>query len=71
MTTISISLDDSQKQLIDRISKENGISRSEVVQTLLRQAAWERSWEDMTRQLRRKFDQLDLETLDSIERFAG
>ena len=71
MTTISISLDNNQKQLIDRISKEDGVSRSEVIQNLLRQASWERTWDDIARQLRVKLDKLNLETVDDIESFLG
>ncbi len=71
MATISISLDNNQKQLIDRISQEDGVSRSEVIQNLLKQASWERTWVDMARQLRAKLDQLNLETVDDIESFLG
>ncbi len=71
MATISVSLNDQQKKLIDLISKEEGVTRSEVVQRLLRQASWERTWEDMASQLRRKFDGLDLNSVDDIEKYLG
>jgi metal-responsive CopG/Arc/MetJ family transcriptional regulator len=71
MTTLSISLDEKLKQEIERFSKEDGVSKSVIIRRLLKQAAWERAWQDMSTQLRTKFDQLNLNTVDEIEKYLG
>ena len=71
MTTISISLDEELKNEIDRFSKEDGVSKSVLVRRLLKQAAWERTWKNMSAQLRARFDELNLNTVDDIEDYLG
>lgn len=71
MTTLSISLDEKLKKEIERFSKEDGVSKSVVVRRLLKQAAWERTWKDMSAQIRKKLDQLNLNTVDDIENYLG
>lgn len=71
MTTLSISLDERLKKEIERFSKEDGVSRSVVVRRLLQQAAWERTWKDMSAQVRKKLDKLNLNTIDEIEDYLG
>ena len=71
MTTISISLDEELKKEIDRFSKEDGVSKSVLVRRLLKQAAWERTWKNMSAQLRARFDELNLNTVDDIEDYLG
>ena len=67
MTTLSISLDDKLKKVIDQFSKEDGVSRSVVIRRLLNQASWERTWKDMSTQVREKLDNLNLNSVDEIE----
>ena len=71
MTTLSISLDEKLKKEIDRFSKEDGVSKSVVVRRLLEQATWERTWKDMSTQIRKKLDRLNLSSVDDIEKFLG
>ena len=71
MTTLSISLDEKLKKEIDRFSKEDGVSKSVIVRRLLEQAAWERTWKDMSAQIRKKLDKLNLSSVDDIEKFLG
>lgn len=71
MTTLSISLDEKLKEEIEKFSKEDGVSKSVVVRRLLKQAAWERTWKDMTTQIRTKLDNLNLNTIDEIEQYLG
>ncbi|MES2971191.1 MAG: ribbon-helix-helix protein, CopG family [Patescibacteria group bacterium] len=71
MTTLSVSLDEELKKEIERFSKEDGVSKSVVVRRLLKQAAWERTWKDMSSQLRKKFDELNFTTVDDIEKYLG
>lgn len=71
MTTLSISLDQKLKEEIERFSKEDGVSKSVIVRRLLKQAAWERTWKDMSKQIRIKLDDLNLYTIDEIENFLG
>ncbi len=71
MTTLSISLDEELKKEIERFSKEDGVSKSVVVRRLLEQAAWERTWKDMSAQLRKKLDSLNLTSVDDIEKYLG
>jgi metal-responsive CopG/Arc/MetJ family transcriptional regulator len=71
VATLSISLDEKLKKEIERFSKEDGVSRSVVVRRLLEQAAWERTWKDMSAQIRKKLDKLNLSTVDEIEKFLG
>ncbi|HUY53265.1 MAG TPA: ribbon-helix-helix protein, CopG family [Candidatus Dormibacteraeota bacterium] len=71
MTTLSISLDQKLKEEIDRFSKEDGVSKSVVIRKLLKQATWERTWKDMSKQIRTKLDELNLNTIDEIENFLG
>lgn len=71
MTTLSISLDAKLKKEIERFSKEDGVSKSVVIRKLLEQAAWERTWKDMSAQIRRKLDQLNLTDVDEIEKYLG
>ncbi len=71
MTTLSISLDDKLKKVIDQFSKEDGVSRSVVVRRLLNQATWERTWKDMSTQIREKLDELNLNNIDEIENYLG
>jgi metal-responsive CopG/Arc/MetJ family transcriptional regulator len=71
MTTLSISLDDKLKHEIEQFSKEDGVSKSVVVRQLLKQAAWERTWADMSSQIRKKLDKLNLTNADDIEKFLG
>ena len=67
MTTLSISLDDKLKKVIDQFSTEDGVSRSVVIRRLLNQASWERTWKDMSTQVREKLDNLNLNSVDEIE----
>jgi metal-responsive CopG/Arc/MetJ family transcriptional regulator len=69
MTTLSISLDEKLKEEIDRFSKEDGVSKSVIVRRLLKQAAWERTWKDMSAQIRSKLDDLGLASIDDIEQY--
>jgi|GEM_PF-3568420 len=71
MTTLSISLDQKLKEEIERFSKEDGVSKSVIVRKLLKQATWERTWKDMSKQIRTKLDEFDLNTVDEIEKFLG
>ena len=71
MATLSISLDDKLKDEIARFSKEDGVSKSVVVRRLLEQAAWERTWKDMSAQVRKKLDDLNLNTPEDIEKYLG
>ncbi len=71
MTTLSISLDEKLKKEIERFSKEDGVSKSVVVRRLLEQAAWERTWKDMSAQVRKKLDALNLTSIDDIEKYLG
>ncbi|MCL5113358.1 MAG: ribbon-helix-helix protein, CopG family [Patescibacteria group bacterium] len=71
MTTLSISLDEKLKKEIDRFSKEDGVSKSVVVRRLLEQATWERTWKEMSIQIRKKLDKLNLSSVDEIEKFLG
>ncbi|HUD07431.1 MAG TPA: ribbon-helix-helix protein, CopG family [Candidatus Saccharimonadales bacterium] len=71
MTTLSISLDEKLKQEIERFSQEDGVSKSVIIRRLLKQAAWERTWKDMSAQLRAKFDELNLNSVDEIEEYLG
>lgn len=71
MTTLSISLDEKLKKEIERFSKEDGVSRSVVIRRLLKQAAWERTWKDMSEQVRSKLDGLDITNIDEIEKYLG
>jgi metal-responsive CopG/Arc/MetJ family transcriptional regulator len=71
MTTLSISLDEKLKNEIDRFSKEDGVSKSVVVRRLLEQATWERTWKEMSIQIRKKLDKLNLSSVDEIEKFLG
>jgi metal-responsive CopG/Arc/MetJ family transcriptional regulator len=69
MTTLSISLDEKLKKEIERFSQEDGVSKSVIIRRLLKQAAWERTWKDMSAQLRAKFDELNLNSVDEIEEY--
>lgn len=71
MTTLSISLDEKLKKEIERFSNEDGVSKSVVVRRLLEQATWERTWKDMSSQIRKKLDELDLTSIDDIEKYLG
>jgi metal-responsive CopG/Arc/MetJ family transcriptional regulator len=71
MTTLSISLDEQLKEEIERFSKEDGVSKSVIIRRLLKQAAWERTWKDMSAQIRKKLDDLNLNSVDDIEKFLG
>ena len=71
MTTLSISLDQKLKEEIERFSKEDGVSKSVIIRRLLKQAAWERTWKDMSKQIRSKLNDLNLNTADEIENFLG
>jgi metal-responsive CopG/Arc/MetJ family transcriptional regulator len=71
MTTLSISLDEKLKKEIERFSKEDGVSKSVVVRRLLEQAAWERTWKDMSAQIRKRLDELNLTSVDDIEKYLG
>ena len=71
MATLSISLDEKLKKEIDRFSKEDGVSKSVVVRRLLEQATWERTWKEMSVQIRKKLDKLNLSSVDDIEKFLG
>ncbi len=71
MTTLSISLDEKLKKEIERFSKEDGVSKSVIVRRLLEQAAWERTWKDMSAQIRKKLDELNLTSVDDIEKYLG
>ncbi len=71
MATLSISLDEKLKKEIERFSKEDGVSKSVVVRRLLEQAAWERTWKDMSAQIRKKLDTLSLTSIDGIEKYLG
>lgn len=71
MTTLSISLDQKLKEEIEKFSKEDGVSKSVIVRRLLEQAAWERTWKDMSKQIRAKLDSLDLSSIDEVENFLG
>ncbi|HUY53354.1 MAG TPA: ribbon-helix-helix protein, CopG family [Candidatus Dormibacteraeota bacterium] len=69
MTTLSISLDQKLKEEIERFSREDGVSKSVIVRKLLKQATWERTWKDMSKQIRTKLDEFNLNTIDEIENF--
>ena len=71
MTTLSISLDEKLKKVIDQFSKEDGVSRSVIIRRLLNQATWERTWKDMSVQVREKLDELNLNSIDEIEKYFG
>ena len=71
MTTLSISLDEKLKKEIERFSNEDGVSKSVVVRRLLEQATWERTWKDMSSQIRKKLDELDLTSINDIEKYLG
>lgn len=71
MTTLSISLDEKLKKEIERFSREDGVSKSVVVRRLLAQATWERTWKDMSAQIRKKLDELNLTNADDIEKYLG
>jgi len=71
MTTLSISLDEKLKKEIERFSKEDGVSKSVIIRRLLEQAAWERTWKEMSAQIRRKLDELNLTSIDDIEKYLG
>ena len=69
MTTLSISLDEKLKKEIERFSKEDGVSKSVVVRRLLQRASWERTWSNMSAQIRTKLDELNLSSVDDIEKY--
>ncbi len=71
MATLSISLDEKLKKEIERFSKEDGVSKSVIVRRLLEQATWERTWKEMSAQLRKKLDELNLTNVDDIEKYLG
>jgi len=71
MTTLSISLDEKLKKVIDQFSKEDGVSRSVIIRRLLDQATWERTWKAMSIQVREKLDELNLNSIDEIEDYLG
>lgn len=71
MTTLSISLDEKLKKEIERFSKEDGVSKSVVVRRLLEQATWERTWKEMSVQIRKKLDNLNLSSAEDIEKYLG
>jgi metal-responsive CopG/Arc/MetJ family transcriptional regulator len=71
MTTISISMDEKLKKEIEQFSKEDGVSKSVVVRKLLKQASWERTWSNMSAQVRSKLDVLNLNSVDEIEKYLG
>jgi metal-responsive CopG/Arc/MetJ family transcriptional regulator len=71
MTTLSISLDEKLKKEIERFSKEDGVSKSVVVRRLLQRASWERTWSNMSAQIRTKLDELNLSSVDDIEKYLG
>jgi metal-responsive CopG/Arc/MetJ family transcriptional regulator len=71
MTTFSISLDEKLKKEIERFSQEDGVSKSVIIRRMLKQAAWERTWKDMSAQLRVKFEELNLNSVDEIEEYSG
>ena len=71
MTTLSVSLDDKLKKEIERFSKEDGVSKSVVVRRLLEQATWERTWKEMSAEVRKKLDKLNLNSVDDIEEYLG
>lgn len=71
MTTLSISLDEELKKEIDKFAKEDGVSKSVIVRQLLRQAAWERTWKNMSAQILKKLDSLNLTSIDDIEKYLG
>ena len=59
------------KEKIERFSKEDGVSKSVVVRRLLQRASWERTWNDMSAQIRTKLDELNLSSVDDIEKYLG
>jgi metal-responsive CopG/Arc/MetJ family transcriptional regulator len=69
MTTLSISLDEKLKKEIERFSKEDGVSKSVVVRRLLQRASWERTWSNMSTQVRIKLDELNLSSVDDVEKY--
>jgi metal-responsive CopG/Arc/MetJ family transcriptional regulator len=73
MTTISISLDEKLKQEIERLSKEDGVSKSVMVRTLLKQAAFEREWARVQMLVQSKGRQLGVDTMsvDELENYLG
>lgn len=71
MATLSISLDNKLKNEIEKLSKEDGVSKSVVIRRLLERATWERSWKNMAAQIRSKLDTLDLTNTDTIEKYLG
>ncbi len=71
MATLSISLDEKLKKEIERFSKQDGVSKSVIVRRLLEQATWERTWKDMSAQIRKKLGTLNLTNVDDIEKYLG
>jgi metal-responsive CopG/Arc/MetJ family transcriptional regulator len=69
MTTLSISLDEKLKKEIERFSKEDGVSKSVVVRRLLQRASWERTWSNMSTQVRIKLDELNLSSVEDVEKY--
>jgi predicted transcriptional regulator len=70
MTIMSIQLDDKLKKVIDQFSEEDRVSRSMAVGRLLNQAAWQRTWKNMSWQVHQKLDELDLGDIDEIEKYS-
>ena len=64
-------MDEKLKKEIERYSKEDGVSKSVIVRRLLEQAAWERTWKDMSVEIRKKLDNLNLTNIDDIEKYLG
>lgn len=64
-------MDEKLKKEIEQFSKEDGVSKSVVVRKLLKQASWERTWSNMSAQVRSKLDVLNLNSVDEIEKYLG
>ena len=71
MGYLRISLDQKLKDEIDRLSKEDGVSKSVIIRKLIKQASWERNWRDVSKQIRTRLNELNLNTIDEIEKFVG
>ncbi len=71
ITTISIALDDRLEREIEQFSREDGVSKSVVMQRLLEQAVWDRAWSRMQALVQAQAHKLGIDALstDEIEDF--
>lgn len=70
-TIISLSVSKAEDQLINKIMKEDGKTRSEIVREAIRQYQFKRTLSGMQKIGVRTAVKMGIETYDDIERIAG